>query len=197
MKRLITAAALLLTVCLLAGCTAPGTGGGRSTGPTERKTSAPETQPPIPSGYARYTIENFGLSVPDSFNPFTSGDKSNLLALNDRAAQIYVRKCTAADTGTDESYFNRLSAAEYCDLYCAVKGITDCETITSHAKRSAAVRYTVPGDSDDTTAVFSLYFIRDTDHGCVWLVRTRHTLNTQETYDGLFEELTYWMSAAE
>lgn len=182
-----TAVICLVLICVLsaAGCAhkphtlvyVPGT--------TAAETRTIETIP-VPDSFVGYTAENFVINVPDSFMRFTSGDQKNLIALTDERAQVYVRKCVPADTGTDASYFETLDAAEYCELYCDLNGFGDTEPLPTYQKRVAGVRYTVPGDSNETTAVFSLYFIKDADHGCVWMVRCRCTLPDLGEYEDTF-----------
>lgn len=184
---------VLLCVLLTAGCTDHQHKPTYTPGTTAAKTQTLETIP-VPDNFVRHTAENFAIGVPDSFVPFTSGDPKNLVALTDENAQVYIRKCVPADTGTDAAYFEKLDAAEYCELYCDLKGLGDTEPLPTYRRSIVGVRYTVPADSDETTAVFSLYFMRDADHRCVWMVKCRCTLADLDTYEDMFETLTGFFS---
>ena len=189
MKKTIRYAALicLVLLCILAaaGCADKPRKPTYTPGTTADKTQTIETIP-VPDNFVRHTVEDFAINVPDSFTRFTSGDQKNLLALTDERAQVYVRKCVPADTGTDASYFETLDAAEYCELFCDLSGLTEREALPTRQRRVAGVRYTVPGDSDETTAVFSLYFVKDADHGCVWMIKCRCTPVDLGTYEDTF-----------
>lgn len=197
MRKVSFAAAVCLLLCALmtASCADRPNKPIYTPGTTAPKPVVQETMP-LPDDYVRYTVENFELSAPDTFFRFTSGDTKNLLALTDEKAQIYVRKCVPSDTGTDASYFETLDAFEYCELFCDLSGLNEREPLTACQVKTAGVRYVVPADSDETTAVFSLYFVKDADHGCVWMVRCRCTKAGLADYAGLFEELTYFFGTA-
>lgn len=194
-RAALAAVCLLLCVLSAAGCADGKNKPIYTPGTVAPKPVVQETVP-LPDDYVRYTVENFGLSAPGTFFRFTSGDPKNLLALTDERAQIYVRKCVPSDTGTDESYFAGLDAYEYCELFCDLSGISGREPLTAYQVKTAGVRYVVPADNDETTAVHSLYFVKDADHGCVWLVRCRCTKDVLGDYEDLFEDLTYFFGTA-
>ena len=184
---------LILCACLLSACgTRPGTQGGAGKD-TTRADAGAETVPPLPSHYRWYTYENAAFAAPEeAFRVFTSGDSRNVLSLTggDGAAQVYLRKCLPADTGTDKAYFDKLTAAAYGELFCDLNGISERTPVGTQSRTRAGLSYTVPGETDENTAVFRLYFVKDSEHGCIWLLKCRCTAASADEWLPLFDNMS-------